>query len=168
MTLPSSTFEALCLALDDEYKARATYRAVIAKLGPVMPFANIVNSEQCHIDALLPLFAARGWAPPADRWEGNVAVPESTVEACRLGVVAEIENAALYDRLFAMTADAEVLEVFAILRSASADRHLPAFQRGAAGDTGSCCGGEDGGGHHHRHAGGRCCGGHRGRGTCAA
>lgn len=169
MAPQSQTFAALCEALDDEYKARATYRAVIAAFGPVLPFANIVKSEQRHIDALLPLFASRGWTPPADRWDGNVTAPESLSQACRIGVEAEIENAALYDRLFAMTDDPDVVAVFTRLRWASAERHLPAFQRCVNGNMAGCHAG--GGRHRHgHHGGGRCCGGHggHGRGRCAA
>lgn len=167
-------YTALCEAIDDEYKARATYRAVIAKFGPVRPFANIVHSEQRHIDALMTLFAARGWAPPADRWDGQVTSPDSVAEACRIGVEAEVENAALYDRLFTMTDDAEILSVFQALRWASAERHLPAFQRCLAGGgatDGECGCGQGGGGHRHAMGhghGGGCCGGGGRRGRCAA
>lgn len=168
MTSVSSTHQALCEALDDEYKARATYRAVIAKFGPVLPFVNIVNSEQRHIDALLPLFVAHGWDAPADRWSGQVSAPDSLAEACAIGVQAEIENAALYDRLFAMTADPEVLAVFSALRWASAERHLPAFQRCRDGALDGCRAG--GGGRHARGGGGGRCGvgGGHGRGRRAA
>lgn len=169
MTVHSSTFDAMCEAIDDEYKALATYNAVIAQFGPVLPFANIARSEQCHIDALMYLFASRGWTPPEDRWSGTVAAPESVKDACRVGVEAEIENAALYDRLFAMTDDAEVIQIFTALRRASAEHHLPAFQRCYEGDMSSCCSG--GGGHHHgqgHQGGGRCCAGRRGSGRCAA
>ncbi|MEW5727023.1 MAG: DUF2202 domain-containing protein, partial [Pseudomonadota bacterium] len=126
-----------------------------------------VISEQRHINALLPLFAARGWAAPDDRWDGNVVVPDTLAEACAVGVHAEIENAALYDRLFAMTTDQEVLNVFAALRWASAERHLPAFQRCRDGDMGGC---RPGGGRHAHGGGGGCCGGRggHGRGRCAA
>ena len=143
MTGSSSTFQALCEALDDEYRARATYRAVIAKFGPVLPFANIVHSEQRHADALIRLFLDRGWQPPADRWDGHVQAPDTVTEACRIGVEAEIENVALYDRLFAMTDDAEVVSVFTALRWASQERHLPAFQRCLNGEQmgGGGCGG---------------------------
>ncbi len=156
--MTESTYTALCEALDDEYKAHATYAAVIAAHGPVLPFANIVGSELCHINALLRLFAERGWTPPADRWTGAVTAPASLDDACRTGVAAEIENAALYDRLFAMTDDRDVLMVFHNLRRASADCHLPAFQQGAA---------PAGRPMHGHHGGGRCCGGHPGRG-CGA
>lgn len=154
--------DALCAALDDEYKARATYRAVIAAFGEVLPFAHIIESEQRHVDALLGLFAARGWQPPADAYAEGVTVPATFAECCRLGIDAEVENAALYDRLNALAAgDAEVLWVFGNLRRASAECHLPAFRRalehpggspiGMGGRSGGCHCGRGGHGHHGRH-----------------
>jgi len=144
MEAHSDTFTALCEALDDEYKARATYRAVLQRFGPVLPFANIVASEECHIQALLPLFTCRGWTPPADRWDGAMAAPQTFGEACRVGVEAEIENVTLYDRLFSLVQDQDVLSVFRVLQHASAECHLPAFRRGleGGGAAGACgCGG---------------------------
>lgn len=143
MATPTDNYAALCEALDDEYKARATYRAVIGRFGPVLPFANIVHSEQRHIDTLLGLFSARGWAPPADRWNGQIPAPESVAEACRTGVEAERDNVALYDRIAAMTDDDEISAAFTALRQASAERHLPAFMRHLEG-RGCGCGGQRG------------------------
>lgn len=128
--MTDTTYQALSEALDDEYKARAAYQAIIAKFGPVRPFSNIIQSEQRHIDALLRLFAKRGWQPPTDRWSGNVPAPATLRDALALGVQAEIDNAGLYDRLFAMTDAPDVHRVFRNLRQASQERHLPAFQRG--------------------------------------
>lgn len=147
MTPSPLSFQALCEALDDEYKARATYRAVIGRFGPVRPFANIVHSEQRHIDALLGLFAARGWAPPADRWNGKITAPDSIAEACRAGVEAERENVALYNRIAAMNDDPEIGAVFDALREASAERHLPAFLRHLEGRGCGCGSGRAGGCH---------------------
>ncbi len=158
---PRSTLhQALCEALDDEYRARATYRAVIDAFGPVLPFINIIQSEQRHINALLSLFAARGLEPIADPYAQGLPAPASIEAACRIGVHAEIENAALYDRLMqAAEGDDEVLWVFRNLRRASAECHLPAFQRRLTGaQAESCGGGGKGGGH--------CCGG-RGRARAA-
>ncbi len=45
--------KALVEALQDEYKARATYRLVISKFGEIRPFINIIESEERHIQALL-------------------------------------------------------------------------------------------------------------------
>lgn len=56
MSVDEKTIEALRDALDDEYKARATYQSVIDKFGPVRPFVNIIEAEERHASALLRLF----------------------------------------------------------------------------------------------------------------
>ncbi len=132
--------QALDEALNDEYKARATYRAVIDRFGPVRPFVNIVEAEQRHIDALLPLYEKYGVPIPADDWPTRIAVPESVESACRMGVEAEIANADMYDRLLEQTRDyPDVQAVFRNLQHASQENHLPAFQR-CAGRNGPGCG----------------------------
>jgi hypothetical protein len=119
----------LLAALDDEFKARATYEQVLADFGDVRPFANIVEAEQRHIDALVVLFARYGLEVPADPWPGQVTRYGSIAEACAAGVEAEIENAALYDRLLAGTTRVDVLETYRNLQRASQENHLPAFRR---------------------------------------
>lgn len=115
-------------AIHDEYKARATYRQVIARFGPVRPF--------------LPI--------PADDWERRVSVPDSLQEACRAGVQGEIENAALYDRLLQQSeAYPDVQRVLGNLRRASQQNHLRAFQR--------CAERQAGAGRGRRHRDGRGC-----------
>ena len=120
---------ALVLALDDEYRARASYRAVLEAFGPVTPFLAIAAAEQRHIDALLPLFPRYGLTPPADRWAGRVVAPPSLAAACAAGVAGEIGNDTLYDHLLAQVREPGVRAVFGNLRNASAHHHLPAFQR---------------------------------------
>ena len=66
---------------------------------------------------------------PAAIGPDKVASHPSVVEACKVGVEAEIENAALYDRLFAMVEHADILQVFESLQAASQEQHLPAFER---------------------------------------
>ncbi len=124
---------ALTEALQDEYKARATYRAIIQRFGPVRPFVNIVESEERHIQALLPLFSRYGIPVPEDDWPARVMIPDSIPQACADGVQAEIENGAMYERLLAMTTNyPDVQQVFRNLQRASQTNHLPAFQRRAA------------------------------------
>lgn len=137
----TATETALGEALDDEYKARATYRAVIDAFGPVRPFINIVESEGRHIQALYALYDRFGWTPPADPWAGRIAAPESVEAACRIAVEAEIENDTMYDRLVAMVDDPGVITVFRRLQAASRENHLPAFQRGAEREAGGGGGG---------------------------
>lgn len=123
----------LLAALDDEYLAHATYMQVIADFGEVLPFTNIVEAEGRHIDALARLFRRYGVELPDNPWPGKVPRYESVTEACRAGVEAEIDNAALYDRLLAGTSRPDVLEVSRNLQRASQQNHLPAFRRSAEG-----------------------------------
>ncbi|RLE17208.1 MAG: DUF2202 domain-containing protein [Actinobacteria bacterium] len=117
-------------AINDEYKARATYRLVIKKFGEIRPFINIAEAEGRHIEALLPLFANYGVAVPEDDWDSRIETPLSILDACRIGVEAEIENAEMYNRLIESTIDyPDVQDVLMQLQRASRENHLPAFQR---------------------------------------
>lgn len=127
--MDSATRAAMDEALDDEYKARATYRKVIETFGQVRPFINIVESEGRHISALCSLYETFGLTPPDDPWAGNVAAPSSLAEACRAAVQGEIENAEMYERLLANVSDPDVIHVLERLQAASRDNHLPAFRR---------------------------------------
>jgi hypothetical protein len=122
--------DVLVEAIDDEYKARATYRRVIEKFGEVRPFINIVEAESRHVEALLPLFAKYDIEVPVDNWYQQVQVPDSLQQACQAGVDAEIDNAAMYERLLSRTeAYPDIQHVLLRLQAASAENHLPAFQR---------------------------------------
>lgn len=125
----AATVAAIHEALDDEYKARATYAAVLERFGPVRPFVNIIAAEERHARALERLLARDGRPVPADPYAAGVTPPATLEEALATGVQAEIENRALYDRLKRMTDRPEVLRVFANLGRASQENHLPAFQR---------------------------------------
>ena len=128
-----SVRQALEAALDDEYKARATYNAVIEKLGPVAPFNNVVRAEDGHVRSLVTLFEQYGLPVPPDRYAGKVQAPATLAAACALGVQAELDNVAIYDRLLGtVQGKDEIVAVFQRLRAASQDNHLPAF-KGCAG-----------------------------------
>jgi hypothetical protein len=99
--------QALLAALDDEYKSHATYDQVIRDFGQVRPFINIVEAEARHIAALLTLFERYSLPVPPNPWSGKTS-----------------------------TRRPDILAVFQALRSASQDRHLPAFQRCAQRSAG--------------------------------
>lgn len=150
--------EALATALDDEYRARATYRAVLAAYGDARPFVNIVESEERHIEALRRLCERYGVAIPADPWPARVSAPESLEAACRAAVEAERENGALYARLIeAAGGRPDVEETFRRLLTASQDNHLPAFERALERERGGAGRGLGAGGRRRRdrHRGGR-------------
>jgi hypothetical protein len=129
--LNDSDVQVLQEALDDEYRAWATYDQVVADFGEVRPFINIREAEARHMQALLGLFERYGLTAPANPWPGKVERYQSLQAACEAGVVAETANAEMYERLLALTQRDDVLEVLRRLQQASQQRHLPAFERGA-------------------------------------
>jgi len=93
--------EMLVYAIQDEYLARAEYKAILAKFGNVRPFSNIVGAEETHVSYLRSAFS-----------KYNLSVRQTTqlVELWSLqhwrkpnkaGVQAEIENIAMYTRFLA-------------------------------------------------------------------
>ncbi len=131
-TLNADEIKGLYDALDDEYRAFATYDRVIQDFGPARPFINIRDAEARHIQALLSLFSRYGLQVPANPWIGKTPHYPSLEEACKAGVEAEIDNASLYDRLLASTERPDIIQVYLALQEASQERHLPAFQRHAS------------------------------------
>lgn len=128
--LPDSAVQALGSAIDDEYKARATYEAVINKLGSVRPFSMIIRAEEQHISSLKAIYDKYGLDIPSDPYT-NVEIASTKSENCSVGVQAEIDNAALYrDSLLpAVEEYPDIASVFTQLMNASQDNHLPAFER---------------------------------------
>ena len=146
--------QALHEALDDEYRSWATYDQVMTDFGAVRPFSNIREAESRHIEALCALFAAYGLPVPANPWPGKVDRYASLQAACEAGVVGEVANGQMYDRLLAQTRRNDILVVLRRLQQASQQRHLPAFQRGAQrAARGGGTGPHGRGGSGHRHAG---------------
>lgn len=123
---------ALNEALDDEYRAFATYDQVLADFGEVRPFSNIRDSEGRHIDALHRIYRRLNLDIPPNPWPRRVPRFPSLAAACEAAAQGEIDNLEMYRRLKASTDDPEVLRVFENLETASRERHLPAFRRCAA------------------------------------
>ncbi|MEJ2361667.1 MAG: DUF2202 domain-containing protein [Gammaproteobacteria bacterium] len=121
--------DALHEALDDEYRAWATYDQVIADFGQVRPFINIRDAEARHIQALCRLFGYYGIPIPKNAWPGRVEHYPTLKAACEAGVTAEIDNGEMYARLLRSTDRADILQVYRNLQRASQENHLPAFQR---------------------------------------
>ena len=107
----------------------------MAKFGDVRPFSNIINAERQHEAMLIDLYETYGVAVPENGYAtGALAAPvapETLVDACKIGVEAEIANRDLYDGnlLPAVAAYPDITLVMQRLRDASEENHLPAFQR---------------------------------------
>ena len=70
--LNRSEIDALLEALDDEYRAWATYDQVLQDFGDVRPFNNIREAEARHIQALHRLFVVYGLPQPENTWLNKV------------------------------------------------------------------------------------------------
>ena len=127
--LNKAELAALHEALEDEYRAWATYDQVIRDFGEVRPFSNIREAEARHIQALSSLFAVYGISLPANNWPGLVTRYNTLHAACEAGVAAEIENGEMYARLLQSTDRPDILGVYRNLQQASQQNHLPAFER---------------------------------------
>ena len=127
--LNKTELDALNEALEDEYRAWATYDQVINDFGEVRPFINIREAEARHIEALCTLFDAYGISIPGNHWPGQVTRYKSLKDACQAGVAAEIENGQMYARLLKSTRRTDILRVFRNLQEASQQNHLAAFER---------------------------------------
>jgi len=130
-TLPEEIEQSLLKGLDDEYKAYATYQAIMDTYGNIRPFVMIARAEQQHIVSLQGLFEKYGIQIPENPYTGNVEVPGSIQSACALGVTAEIENVALYkEKLIPLVTNyPDISRVYTNLMNASEQKHLPAFER---------------------------------------
>lgn len=126
----SETADALLMALEDEYRAEATYAAILDKFGDIRPFSNVINAERRHAQRAIAELDRLGIAYDAQNpFTGTIAAPDTVLEACEAAVQAEIDNIALYDRLLPTIEDDEVRATLEDLQWASRERHLPAFQR---------------------------------------
>ena len=129
-TLTSEVRTALERSIDDEYRAETTYQGVVADLGQIPPFVNVLSAEQRHSASIAELFVRRGLTPPANT-STLETVPHFTSVgvACGAAVTAERANVGMYDELLRLTLPADVRQVFENVRLASLTNHLPAFER---------------------------------------
>ncbi|WP_017721399.1 ferritin-like domain-containing protein [Kamptonema formosum] len=121
--------QAMVEAINDEYRARAFYAAVIEKFGKVRPFSNIVQAEGRHIKLWENLFAQYGLPIPEDSFAGKVAAPDTLQAACQMGVEAEIANVKMYDNFLGFIQTPDLKAAFTQLRYVSQNNHLRAFER---------------------------------------
>ncbi len=117
-------------AIQDEYKARSTYEAVIQKFGSIRPFSMIIRAEEQHISSLKAIYDKYGMDIPEENKQ-QIVLPETLSEVCMIGVQAEIDNVKLYkeDLLPSVSAHEDIEFVFTNLMNASQDKHLLAFER---------------------------------------
>lgn len=117
----------LAFAVQDEFIARLEYQEIMTAFSVQAPYANIMRSEESHLELLRGIYASRGEEFPADTAAEHLVIPASLLEAAQTGVQAEIDNIAMYDRFLTYDLPADVVAVFTELRNGSVN-HLNAFE----------------------------------------
>jgi hypothetical protein len=125
---------AILKALDDEYKAYATYSVIINKFGPERPFSNIIQAEQMHIDSLIQLLDRYSVEVPENTYlESDIQIGSSIEANCTAGAELEKLNVDLYNSLLQdVEGFDDITLVFEHLKDASNLNHLPALERCSA------------------------------------
>jgi hypothetical protein len=121
----------ITMAITDEYLAHKEYEIILDAYGNINPFANIINAEVTHIEALLPLFEAYDIAVPVDNAANLVALPSTLQEAYETGVQAEVNNIGMYESFLKEDLPQDVRDVFEALMAAS-EKHLQSFSQKAS------------------------------------
>lgn len=117
----------LTVLIEDEYKARAEYVALVEKFGEVAPFINLIKAETNHINALANQFNIYGLEVPADNGSEFAVVPATLAEAYAIGIQAEISNIALYENFLKQDFPVTIERTFTNLMNASV-KHLATFE----------------------------------------
>lgn len=117
----------LTFLIEDEYKARAEYVALVEKFGEVAPFVNLIKAETKHINALVNQFNLYGLEIPADNGSEFAVIPTTLAEAYAIGIQAETSNIALYENFLKQDLPVSVVRTFTNLMNASVN-HLATFE----------------------------------------
>lgn len=121
--------EMLLYAIEDELRAKAEYEMIMDTYDITKPFSNIANSEQTHINLLVPLLEAYEVDYDESEILDHLIEINSLLEAYQVGVIAEIDNIAMYDLFLTYDLPDDLIQAFTALRDASYN-HLAAFEKG--------------------------------------
>ncbi len=122
--------EMLHYAIEDEYLALGEYQSIMEKFDVTRPYSNIADSEKTHISYLEELYEDYDRIIPEIDAQGHIYIPASLKEAAEVGVQAEINNIAMYEKFLEQDLPADVRAVFEVLMRGS-ENHLRAFTRQA-------------------------------------
>jgi len=127
--VPEEAVALITAGIEDEWHAYAVYAAVIDQFGAVRPFTNIQRAEAQHAAAWTAIFARYG-LPLPEQPVYDIPAFASLADACAAAADAETANMDLYGDMLTTLADyPDMVQVATALRAASADKHLPAFER---------------------------------------
>ena len=101
---------------------------IMEEFNVTKPFSNIYKSEETHISLLIPLFDTYEIDVPDDTSSEHLFDVESLQASFEIGVIAEINNIAMYNLFLTQDLPDDVEDVFISLRDAS-ENHLSAFEK---------------------------------------
>lgn len=115
-------------AIEDEIFAKTEYEKIMKTFDIDRPFSNIKRAEETHIELLQPLIEK--YNVSYDKLdEKSLIIPKTLKETFEIGVQAEIDNIAMYEKFLKdEKLPDDVREVFIYLRDGSKN-HLGAFER---------------------------------------
>ncbi|MCK5780935.1 MAG: DUF2202 domain-containing protein [Psychrilyobacter sp.] len=115
-------------AIEDEVFARAEYEKIMEIFNIDRPFSNIKRAEETHMELLQPLIKKYD-VTYEELDEKDLVIPKTLKETYEVGVQAEIDNIAMYEKFLKdKNLPEDVEETFIKLRDGSKN-HLSAFQR---------------------------------------
>lgn len=122
----------LTYAIQYEYLERSQYQTIIAKFENIKPFSNIIKAEETHIKWIEDAFKKYKLSIPKDEAKKYIKIPDSLTKAYKFGVLAQIENIAMYERflethLIKSVAYSDLQTLFTNLKNAS-QNHLEALR----------------------------------------
>ena len=120
--------EMLTYEIQDEFTAKSEYIMIMNQFNVTNPFSNIYQSEETHISLLVPLFEVYQIEVPEDTSSEHLFDVESLQASFEIGVIAEINNIAMYNLFLSQDLPEDVEDVFIRLRDAS-ENHLAAFEK---------------------------------------
>ena len=120
--------EMIKYAIEDEIFAKTEYEKIMKTFNINRPFSNIKRAEETHIELLQPLIKKYNVSyEKLD--EKDLIIPKTLKETFEVGVQAEIDNIAMYEKFLKdEKLPDDVREVFTYLRDGSKN-HLRAFER---------------------------------------
>ncbi len=107
---------------------RGEHEAIIDKYGEQNPYVNIMAAEENHIASLTAICTSYGLTVPEDDSDEYIVMPDSLLEAAKMGVQAEIDNIAMYERFLGCDLPEDIKNAFESLKAAS-ENYLEAFER---------------------------------------
>lgn len=123
--------EMLHYAIEDEYLALGEYQAIMEEFNITRPYSNISESEKTHISYLEELYNDYRMSIPEIDALSHISIPASLKEAAEIGVQAEINNIAMYEKFLEQELPEDIRDVFENLMKGS-ENHLRSFERQAA------------------------------------